>query len=57
MFSIDCVIDCNLIKYTVINYGLNAEFVISNRSSMLTVSVHGADCVEGADLGAEVWDL
>lgn len=38
-------------RHTV-NTGLNAAFMVSNSSS--SVSVHGADCVEGADLGAEV---
>lgn len=33
---------------------INAEFVVSSLSSMLIVSVRGADWVEGADLGSEV---
>lgn len=33
---------------------INAEFVVSSLSGALTVSVRGADWVEGADLGSEV---
>lgn len=38
----------------VVDNGRRAEFGVSSFSGGLTVSVRGADRVEGADLGSEV---